>query len=386
MGNSQGAATGIGTTFSIFDPHARSPYVQQFSFDIQRELPWGIAVEAGFVGSKSSHMSLGAGTVNINALNPSLLSLGSALTQQVANPFLGKGGVGVVGTANVQASQLLLPYPTYGPINLLFTDNNKALYDSLILKGQKRLGNGLTLLSTLTWSRNWDESSGGVANTLNAGNKNPQNPYDMGAEYAFSNIDSPFRWATSISYQLPFGAGKPLLNRNGPLNYLVGGWSLNTVSIFQTGFPLQITQATNFNSAFGYASQRPNATGVSPVTSGGLEDRLNNYINPAAFSTAPQATFGNLYRTIDMRGPPGELGRVPVQRRSGEGAAQNPVPSGSAECHEHPAVLRPQRFLRQQRFWQDHYPGKLLAAVAVGAALLVLTAVNVFDIAVIVSL
>ena len=75
------------------------------------------------------------------------------------------------------------------------------------------------------------------------------------------------------------------------------------MSIFQTGFPLQITQATNFNSAFGYASQRPNATGVSPVTSGSLGDRLNNYINPAAFSTAPQFTFGNLSRTIDMRGP-----------------------------------------------------------------------------------
>ena len=31
--------------------------------------------------------------------------------------------------------------------------------------------------------------------------------------------------------------------------------------------------------------------------------RLNNYINPAAFSTAPQFTFGNVGRTIDMRGP-----------------------------------------------------------------------------------
>ena len=55
--------------------------------------------------------------------------------------------------------------------------------------------------------------------------------------------------------------------------------------------------------AFGYASQRPNATGVSPVTSGSLDQRLNNYINPAAFSTAPQLTFGNVGRTIDMRGP-----------------------------------------------------------------------------------
>ena len=39
------------------------------------------------------------------------------------------------------------------------------------------------------------------------------------------------------------------------------------------------------------------------MTSGSLGDRLNNYINPAAFSTAPQFTFGNLSRTIDMRGP-----------------------------------------------------------------------------------
>jgi len=45
------------------------------------------------------------------------------------------------------------------------------------------------------------------------------------------------------------------------------------------------------------------ATGVSPVTSGSFDQRLNNYINPAAFSAAPQLTFGNVGRTIDMRGP-----------------------------------------------------------------------------------
>jgi hypothetical protein len=125
----------------------------------------------------------------------------------------------------------------------------------------------------------------------------------MAGEYAFSNIDSPFRWSTAISYELPFGKGKPFLTNGGVMNYIVGGWVINTVSIMQTGFPLQISQSTNFNSGFGYASQRPNATGVSPVTSGSLEDRLNSYINPAAFSTAPQFTFGNVGRTIDMRGP-----------------------------------------------------------------------------------
>jgi len=305
VGNTLGASTGLGQSFTLIDPHARSPYVQQYSFDIQRELPFGISAEVGYVGSKSSHMILGAGTININALDPALLSsLGvAALTKSVPNPFYQHGGTGVIAAANVAQSQLLLPYPTYNQITLTFPDSNKALYHSMIMKVQKRMGMGLTLLSTVTWSRNRDESSGGVGNTLNSGSKAPQNPYDLASEYAFSNIDTPWRWSTSVSYQLPFGKGKAFLNKGGLLNYAVGGWTFNTVSVFQTGFPLQISQATNNNSTFGYGSQRPNATGVSPFTSGSLEDRLNNYINPAAFSAAPIGTFGNLSRTIDMRGP-----------------------------------------------------------------------------------
>ena len=303
VGTAAGPLTGIGQSVSLVDPNARSPYVQQYSFDIQRELPFDIATEVGYVGSKSSHLTLGAPTINANALNPSLLSLGSALTQSVANPFYGVGGTGVVGTAQIQESQLLLPHPTFGALNLLFSDNNKALYDSLVLKAQKRFSKGLVFLSTFTWSRNWDESAGGAGNTLNAGNKGPQNPYNMAAEYSFSNVDSPFRWATSASYELPFGKGRQFMTGGGVKDYVLGGWVINSVSIMQTGFPLQITQATNYNSAFGYASQRPNATGVSPITSGSLEQRLNDYINPAAFSTAPEFTFGNVGRTLDMRGP-----------------------------------------------------------------------------------
>ena len=111
-----GTSTGIGQSFSLVDPNAKSPYVEQFSFDVQRELPFGIATEVGYVGSRSKHLTLGAASINENALNPNLLSLGSALTQSVANPFYGHGGTGVIGTTSVQESQLLLPYPTYGSI------------------------------------------------------------------------------------------------------------------------------------------------------------------------------------------------------------------------------------------------------------------------------
>ena len=45
--------------------------------DIQRELPFGVAVEVGYVGSHSTHLTQATANININALNPALLSQGS---------------------------------------------------------------------------------------------------------------------------------------------------------------------------------------------------------------------------------------------------------------------------------------------------------------------
>lgn len=47
LGNSQGAAVGIGTSFSLVDPNMQSPPVHQYSIDVQRQLPGGVALEVG---------------------------------------------------------------------------------------------------------------------------------------------------------------------------------------------------------------------------------------------------------------------------------------------------------------------------------------------------
>jgi trimeric autotransporter adhesin len=304
-GNTLGALEGIGQSISLFSPSGKSPEIQQYSIDLQRELPGAIAVEVAYIGSHSTHLTLGSSSLNINTLNPSYLAMGSALNTSVANPYYGHGGSGIVGTASVAEYQLLLPFSAFGSISESYNGYDHARYDSLVLKGQKRFSKGLTFLSTLTYSRNSDASSGGGAGngTLNAGGGGPQNPYNLAAEYGRSNFDAPLRFSTSFTYELPVGKGRMFVNNNKALDYAIGGWTLNGVSIFQSGFPLQITDTKNFNSAYGYAVQRPNATGVSPVTSGSLESRLNDYINPAAFSTAPQYTFGNVSATIPMRGP-----------------------------------------------------------------------------------
>jgi hypothetical protein len=106
----------------------------------------------------------------------------------------------------------------------------------------------------------------------------------------------------SASYDLPFGKGKRYLNGNRALNWLAGGWSLNTFGIVQSGFPLAITQA-NANSVIGANYQRPNATGVPAETSGSIDSRLTGWLNPAAFSVAPELSFGNAARYLNVRSP-----------------------------------------------------------------------------------
>ena len=286
-GNTLGPATGNGQSISIYDPASRSPRVQQYSLDVQQELPAGIALEVGYVGSHATHLPL---TLNQNTLLPSFFSQGTALNQQVANPFYNNGGTGVIGTPNLQQYQLDLRYPTFSQVNYSNTDAGKSVYDSLVVVGRKRFDHGVTFLSAFTWSILKDVAVG-------------QNPYNLALDYSLSANDVPLRWSNGFTYELPFGKGKAWLGNGAALNYLVGGWSINGTGIIQSGFPLAITQSNNLNGAFGYTSQRPNATGVSPSTPGSREERLNNYINPAAFSQAAEFTFGNVGRLIPLYGP-----------------------------------------------------------------------------------
>ncbi|PWU07877.1 MAG: hypothetical protein C5B51_08835 [Terriglobia bacterium] len=309
-GNSLGALTAIGSTFNYLDQNRTAGIVHQFSADIQRELPFGIALELGYIGSRSRHLQpapTGNGNMNINQVPASYLSLGSKLSSPVANPFYGHGGSGVIGSATVAQAQLLMPFPEYSTIGEV-TNPSHAQYDSMVIKAQKRMSAGLTFLSTFTWSKNRDNEFGnGTSNSFNgfSGSTPPSQPqdyYHLQNEWSLSSVDTPLRFTGTWSYALPFGKGRHFLGSNKLLDYVVGGWQMNGTVIYETGFPLFIFQQ-NLNSVIGTGEQRPNASGISPAVSGSVEERIYGYINPAAFSQAPAFTFGNLSRSIGYRGP-----------------------------------------------------------------------------------
>ena len=280
-------------------------------------------MEVGYVGSHSTHLTLGQPTINIDALNPIYLSKGSAaLDAQVPNPFFGVPGVaaGTLSGSTVGAYQLLLPYPAYTGINEIFGDNNHASYNSMVVKAQKRFSRGLTFLSTFTWSKNMDESSGGVGTSLNGGAQgSPQNPYNTAAEYSLSNVDTPLRWATAISYQLPIGRGKELWNINSrALDLIVGGWVVNSVSVYETGFPLQIYQ-TNLNSAYGYGAQRPNATARAPAPAAASNRASTITLTPPHSLWRPKVLSATWPGPLVCAVPERRIGIFPFSRTSTSG-------------------------------------------------------------------
>lgn len=310
VGNSLGALTDIGSSFTFLDQNSSSGIVHQFSADVQRELPGQVVLEIGYFGSRSSKLQVaptGTSSLYINQVPTNYLSMGSALAASVPNPFYGHGGAGVIGNPTVAEAQLLMPFPEYGAITES-TNSGSAQYDSMVIKAQKRFSAGLTFLATFTWSRTEDNEYGaGGGNAFNTFSNStppsePQNAYNLGAEWGLAAQDTPLRFTGTWSYDLPFGNGKRFLGGNHVLSYFVGGWQTNATIIYQTGFPLFIYQQ-NLNSVIGTGEQRPNATGVSPAEPGSVEQRINQYINPAAFSLAPAYTFGNLSRSINYLGP-----------------------------------------------------------------------------------
>jgi hypothetical protein len=129
-----------------------------------------------------------------------------------------------------------------------------------------------------------------------------QDPFNLRLERAVSAMDITHRLVLTASYQLPFGHGKAIGSGwSKSVNMLLGGWEVNTLITFSSGFPLnsgsQFREAPLQNPVLWEGAQRPNLIG-DPSMPGSVESKLNNYVNAAAFSRPLPDTFGTMPRTL----------------------------------------------------------------------------------------
>jgi len=321
-GNSLGYLQGIGDALVTIDQKRRAPYMQEYSLDIEADLPYHVSFQVGYVGSKGNQLQPGDGaTYNVNQVNLSSIPYGQGacpasdgsttaafLSKTSANPYYQKGGTGALTATKVSNAQLCKPFPEFTSVSIQ-PSSSKSRYNALVLKAEKQISGNLNLLTALTWSSNFD-STFSVGNSLNPGNTGPQDVRNIKAEYSRATNDIPLRFTFAGTYRLPFGKGRKYLADNRLLDLAAGGWNLNTAFNAQQGGPLSIAMASNENSNFGNAVQRPNLVdGVNPCTSGAVQKRMGqsggtHYLNLSAFSDPGIGNFGNTPRTLGgCRGP-----------------------------------------------------------------------------------
>jgi hypothetical protein len=317
-GNSLALLTGAGGQIEFIDQNKKAPHVQQWSVDVQRELPGNMAITVGYLGSRGDNLGLGGtgdAAVNINQLDPQFLSLGSALLDQVPNPFFGVAGAGgFASLATIERGQLLRPFPQFRDVLARQVTEGRSRYDAMIVQLDKRVSGGWGGRFSYTVSQLKDNQFG-EANFYTNRPGVPLNNYDLDAEYSLGIIDMPHKVSLAPIVEFPFGQGRRYLNKGGVTDVVLGGWSFSAIVTFESGFPIGIGQSPNntFGSSAisGNVRQRPNvASGANPINPGNITDRLNNdlsdnqYLNPNAWSQAPAFTFGNAPRTDgDVRSP-----------------------------------------------------------------------------------
>jgi hypothetical protein len=328
-GNSLGALSGVGTTIAFVDQNRKAPRVQQYSVDVQKQLPDNMAISIGYVGARSDHLGLGGSAdtpVNINQVDPKYLSLGAGLSQPVPNPFFGRpelASSSLGSSATIARSQLLRPYPQFLNINARQVTEGVSRYNAAVIEWTKRLTHGWGGRVSYTYSVLKDNQVGETnfysfvspGLPLNNYNYIASTPrcaggaqftsacYDPHAEYGHGMLDVPHRVIIAPIVELPFGQNRRWANTSKAADWIIGGWSISAIANLQSGFPMNVQQTDNTGLLGG--AQRPNLSGQALGTPGNYEDRLASadhrtvsWISAAGFSLAPANTFGTAPRTI----------------------------------------------------------------------------------------
>jgi hypothetical protein len=267
------------------------------TFGLQYLFKENTTIQASFVGTRGSRLNAG-NFANMNQLNPKYLSLGDTLLDDISlHPEIKMPYAGFSGTV----AQALLPYPQYagGGVANHYAYVGKSDYNALQVVATRRLTKGLAFLISYSYQKtltNTDSANayyGGVS----------QDVYNRGLEKSVASFDHTENLRLTWIYELPFGKGRPFMNRGGIANQILGGWTITANQQYQSGDPLSIGTSIDTSGYMFNGTIRANVISGQPMTvpmSGHLDVASSTgvqYLNPNAFA-APATTANGVVASL----------------------------------------------------------------------------------------
>jgi Carboxypeptidase regulatory-like domain len=300
-----------GSSSPTFDtPGYNYGYMQQWNLDVQRTVWGGWFADVSYAANKGTHLPQYDQQVdqlgdNYFALAAQQSQAGQTvqIAQSVPNPFASSSAAGsAMSSATTTVGQLLRPFPQYNGLEYAGEGSFSSNYNSLQATLQKRFHGGGTVLAAYTWAKLLSNTDTITSWLETGGTGAIQDWNNLRGEKSLSSQNVPQHLIVSYVLDLPFGRNEPLLSDLPPLaNKVIGGWGIDGVTTFQSGFPINISDSANNGVGTYGANLRPNViAGCNKATSGSAQSRVENglnggdgWINSACFTTPAPYTFGS---------------------------------------------------------------------------------------------
>ncbi len=275
------------TFLAFLDPGAsRPPRQNQWSIGIQREITSNFVVEASYVGNRGVWWTGPLGY--LNQVSPqTFANYGlSPYTNAADNLLIGSsiGSAGVISrvgnispypgyaTTNTLANALR-PFPQFSTILVQNSPTGRTFYDSLQVKGTKRLSHGLQVNGTFTWSK----SMLGIRPNL-----------FVASDKSLQTTDQPFVLNVTAIYTT-----QKWFN-NKVVSLLTKDWNVVGSEQWGSGLPLTPPAATNTNFIGG--SEQFRVPGqplyVKDLNCGCINPYTDVVLNKDAWANPTNGTFG----------------------------------------------------------------------------------------------
>ncbi len=278
---------------TVFDPHMNLPTVHEWNIGIQRELPWGLVMQASYIGRRGERlfMAYDANQINADSIIPSFLMLQAnnnatnclpsgatrdttkpacvpvftstqipllaagvtSINASFVNSTTSQGDLNINSAGNfarrIEDTTLafkLRPNQQFAVITYLSNEGDSN-YHAAQFTLRRRFSSGLGLSMAYTFGKSIDNqsvdpvgaSSGGGLSTTN-----PRTPTDIRNfrnERARSDFDRTQVLTAASVWEVPVGSGKRFLgSSHGIVNQILGGWTINSIYTFMTGEPFAV--------------------------------------------------------------------------------------------------------------------------------------------------
>jgi hypothetical protein len=236
FGAQLGIGTNVGNGVSFDPPGRRIPRTNQYSFTVERELPWKMVLELSYVGSTTVKEPVGFQIGEMGQAGWDGAQTNAAFYQQVLpNPFFGLlPSASTFGTAaNISRRDLLRRIPQFAGVTNNILPVGKVWYNGLQTRFEKRAfgdrkAGALTWVMAYTWSKQMERS------WYDAFSFEWRKPFSQ-----VTGDDRSHNFTTAVIWDLPVGKGRGYLNALPRVaDNIVGGWTFNANFVYQSGVPL----------------------------------------------------------------------------------------------------------------------------------------------------